>query len=232
MGRRCCVVLKKMSRFAQRANHEDGRVTYNLKVLRAVQTSSIFRPCIDQMPVPPETNEQGAFHAFFADIVERGKRNGRFELFTLDSGYCYRTIADRIDQEGYAYLMALKMGQRELLKEAKRILLLKMKNEMPEAVSDWEIHGGDRVKRELWRTMEMAGYPTTSGEWKHLRQVWLVRTTRRKATGKEETSLLYFVTNLLRNRLNPKECLAVVRAHWGVENDCFWSMDKAWVSGG
>jgi hypothetical protein len=219
---------KKMSRFAQKAEHNDGRVTYNLRVLRAIQTSSIFRPCIDQMPVPPETNEQGAFHAFFADLVKRGKRNGRFELFTLDSGYCYLPLADRIDQEGYAYLIALKMGQPELIKEAERILLRKMKNEMPEAVLDWEIHGSDRVKRELWRTMDMAGYPTTSGEWRHLRQVWVVRTTRRKSTGKEETSLRYFVTNLPRNRLNADECLSVVRAHWAVEDDCFWTLDKEW----
>jgi predicted transposase YbfD/YdcC len=219
---------KEISRFAQKAVHHDGNITYNLRVLRAVLTSSVYKPCIDQMPVMPETNEQGAFHEFFDDLVRREKRKDGFELFTMDSGFCYLPVANRMDDAGYAYLMALKKGQPELFKEAERVLLSKMKKEAPEAVTDWEIHGSDRVKRALWRTSDMAGYPTTTGVWNHLRQVWVVRTTRRKASGKEETSLRYFVTNLLWNRLNADECLSVVRSHWGVEDDCFWSLDREW----
>ena len=43
---------------------------------------------------------------------------------------------------------------------------------------------------------------------------------------KEE--LRYFLTNLPAQRFTAKQILAVVRAHWGIENDCFWTLDTQW----
>jgi predicted transposase YbfD/YdcC len=33
---------------------------------------------------------------------------------------------------------------------------------------------------------------------------------------------------MLKNRLSARECLEVVRLHWGIENDLFGSLDIHW----
>ena len=43
--------------------------------------------------------------------------------------------------------------------------------EAPEVETGWERYQGRRIKRQLWRTAEPAGW----NGWDHLRQVWLVR---------------------------------------------------------
>jgi hypothetical protein len=35
----------------------------------------------------------------------------------------------------------------------------------------------------------------------------------------------YFITNLDPDRLAPAQILRLVRRHWGIENDCFKSLD-------
>lgn len=49
----------------------------------------------------------------------------------------------------------------------------------PEAETPWERHKGKRIRRQLWRTSEMAGY----NGWTHLRQVVLVRQTAEDPSG-------------------------------------------------
>jgi predicted transposase YbfD/YdcC len=81
------------------------------------------------------------------------------------------------------------------------------------------------VQRRLYRTSDMAG----CNGWSHLRQVWRVEQETRDAQGKllgrEDR---YFLTNLRAGRLTLAQILHVVRLHWGVENDCFWSLDTQW----
>jgi hypothetical protein len=217
-----------MSPFAEQAVHKDGRTTENLRVLRAVQTSSIFKPVIDQAPIPPDTNDHGAFSSFFSSLLELGKNTNHFELFTMDGGFCSLYNAALIDTAGYAFLMTLKENQHDLYKETQRIVTSLVDTTPPEAATQWERHGGEMVKRELWRTPALNGYPTTAGEWNCLRRLWLVRTTRQPINGSPIVSSRFFVTNLLKNRLTARQCLDVVLSKWGVEDDCFWSLDREW----
>jgi predicted transposase YbfD/YdcC len=38
-----------------------------------------------------------------------------------------------------------------------------------------------------------------------------------------------FVTNLPVNRCTAQQAAAVVRAHWGIENGCHWTLDTQWA---
>ena len=38
----------------------------------------------------------------------------------------------------------------------------------------------------------------------------------------------FFLTSVLWNYLKPQEILTLVRRHWGIENDCFNSLDMQW----
>lgn len=76
----------------------------------------------------------------------------------------------------------------------------------------------------MFRTTELAGYHG----WTHLRQAWRIQQVVRYPDGTELREERYFLTNLPAGRLTPAQVLRVVRAHWGIENDCFWSLDTQW----
>jgi len=83
---------------------------------------------------------------------------------------------------------------------------------------------GIDIRRRLYRTDEIAGYHG----WEHLKQVWRVEQDRRKQNGAVETTERLFLTSLHRGRLTPEQILRVIRGHWGIENDCFGSLDLQW----
>lgn len=204
---------------AQRVTAPGGKEDYwLLRVLRAVLTSAAGKPALDQLAIPPQTNEMGIFGTFFSGLVKTF--GPLFEILTVDAGMTSLANADLVEQAQRAYVMALKDNQPELAREAQQLLLPKTAG-VPEAQTPWERHGGRSVQRSLYRSDEIAG----AHGWSHLRQVWLVRQHSRDQDGKVTCEDRYFLTNLRSGRLKPAQSLLVVRNHWGIENDCFWSLD-------
>lgn len=209
---------------AQKAHRaHDGSPYWLARALRAVLTSSPARPCIDQMPVPAETNEMGAFATFFDGIVATYGEGDLFEIVTADAGLVSKAHADLVDAANKAYVFALKETQPELRAEAERLLRPKTLAE-PDAETPWEKAQGKEIRRRLYRTGEIAGYH----EWTHLRQAWLVVQETRDKHGKVEVEDRFFLSSVRPGRLTAAQILAVVRGHWGIENDCFWSLDMQW----
>lgn len=201
----------------------DGSPYWLARMLRAVLTSAEARPCLDQLPIGAKTNEMGDFPRLWQLIVEAyGKNNDLFEIVTVDAGLTSRGNADLIHEAHKAYVMAIKGPQPELLAEAERLLGRRRK---PDAETPWERAKGKRIQRQLFRTDEMAGYHG----WTHLRQAWRVLQVTEAADGTVEREERYFVTSVPWGRLSPNQVLAVVRGHWGVENDCFWTLDVQWL---
>jgi predicted transposase YbfD/YdcC len=205
---------------AQKAHRaHDGTPYWLGRVLRAVLTSACAKPCLDQMAVPTKTNEMGAFATFFAALMAAYGGGNLFEIITTDAGMTSKHNADLVHAANKAYVMALKGPQPELYAEAQR-LLLPLTTGAP-CAQTWDKAQGKQIRRSLYRTCEMAGYH----DWTHLRQVWLVRQESRDKDGRVTIEDRYFVTNLPSGRLQPAQILQVVRGHWGIENDCFWSLD-------
>ena len=71
-------------------------------------------------------------------------------------------------------VLGLKKNQPELLREAKRLLVPRLQGQPPEAeTAGWEKdHRGCWLKRQMWRTFEIAGCL----DWPHLQQAIVVRT--------------------------------------------------------
>jgi len=204
---------------AQRVTGSEGKADYYLlRVQRVVLTSAAGKPALDQMVIPPDTNEMGIFAEFFLRQVQT--YGDLFEIVTTDAGMTSLANADLVDKEHKAYVMALKENQPELYAEAQRLLLPKTE-EAPEAQTPWERHGSRSVRRLLYRSQDIEGYHG----WSHLRQVWLVRQESRDKEGKVTVEDRYFLTSLRIGRLQAQQILRVVRNHWGIENDCFWSLD-------
>jgi len=207
---------------AQLNHREDGSEYYLSRVLRAVLTSAESRPCLDQMSIASKTNEMGDFIPFYNRFLAAyGDNNDLFEIVDVDAGMTSKANAERIHESQKAYVMALKGPQQELLLEAERLLANRRK---PDAETLWERHQGKRIKRRLFVTQEMAGYH----DWQHLRQVWRIEQVSESRDGKVEQEERYFLSSVPAARLTPEQILLVVRGHWRVENDCFWSLDMQW----
>jgi hypothetical protein len=80
------------------------------------------------------------------------------------------------------------------------------------------------LHRRLYRSAEIASYH----DWDHLQQVWLVEHVTVSPDGGTTTELRFFLTSLRCGRLSNAQILTVVRGHWGIENDVFWSLDLQW----
>ena len=96
---------------------------------------------------------------------------------------------------------------------------------MPEASTEWEPYQGKQMRYHVYRTSEMAGYLN----WKHLEQVWRVdREVRARDVTARTLEQRYFVTNVHRGRLTPRQTIEVVRRHWMIENGANWTTDVVW----
>jgi predicted transposase YbfD/YdcC len=201
----------------------DGSEYYLARHLRAVLVSAECKPCLDQMPIRAKTNEMGDFSRFFRRLMRAyGTSNDLFEGVTVDAGLSSKANADCIHGYDKAYVMALKETQPVLLAEAERLLSRRVK---PDAESGWERHKGRLIQRRFFRTDEIAGFH----DWHHLRQAWRVEQVSIDKDGRTEKEQRYFLTSFPSGRLSAAQCLLVVRLHWGIENDCFWTLDMQWA---
>jgi hypothetical protein len=209
----------------QQAEGQEPRWLY--RVVRATLISSTAALCIDQEAIPAKTNDMGVFASFFAGLEKTYGRANLYDLVSTDAGFTSEANASQVNEADKAYMMAIKGNQLELQKEAQRLLWEKAKKEVPEAEMDWELDSSRGwIKRRLWRTSEMAGW----GTWSHLRQVWMVRVLARPNKDGPEKILeeRLYATNLPWGRLGGDAILALVRAHWRIENNCFGRLDIEW----
>lgn len=230
---------------ALKQSDTNGAAYYYVRVLRSVLSSAAGKPCIGQRTIPGRQGEITNFPAFATWLHETYGVHGMFEIFDVDAGFLSKAVFEFIDQQlGYGLIAGLKDNQPDLIAEARRVLEPMVRAETPEAVTPWERYQGKLMRRSLHRTAELNGWLG----WNNLRQVWLVvqetaeppkptsdgerkKNRRRTEPGDdwevtEERRL--FVTNVLWNRLSATQILLVVRNHWSVENDCFWSLDCEW----
>ena len=225
-GKQICALDHDAGGSAQKSHRShDGTPFWMPRVLRATLTSSPVRPCLHQMTVPADTNEMGAFAEYFAQVMATYGHNDLFEIITGDAGLVSREHANLVAAADKSYVFALKETQPELRREAER-LLVPMTATEPAAQTPWETAKGKQFRRSLWRTCEMAGYH----DWAHLQQAWLVRTESRNKDGSNVVFVedRYFLTSVRKGRLTPTQILQVVRGHWGIENDCFGTLDMRW----
>jgi hypothetical protein len=203
--------------------HDKGETYFRLHALHAVLTSVTTQPCIDQLLVPKETNEMGILPKLIENLVKTYGKSF-VEVVTVDAGMTSAENARVITEAEMRYVMAVKGTQPTLLAEIERLCgwgSHKQVGFVCEAATPWERYRGKRIRRELYRSKEIAGWPG----WESARQVWRVKQTTEATDGKVEVENRYFVTSLPWDRLRGREILHLVRLHWGVENGCHWTMD-------
>jgi hypothetical protein len=170
------------------------------------------RPCLDAHPVPPQTNEMGAFLPA-TDALLNAYGHNLFDVVFYDSGACSRANADGVIARDLDYGFSLKDNQPELLKEAKRLLGHLPLDTAQATTSD--IDGGDIATWWGWTTGEMAGW----NQWSHLKTVVRVhKVTTDKDGNVKSVDDRYYVFSIEQTRLTPKQWLELIRRRWSVEN--------------
>jgi len=231
-GKKIWYGKRKLHRNCYEFELTNGESGYCLKALRAVVVSSSVKMCIGQQIQYSKENDMSSFARFFKRLTKHYGRGHLLEVVSLDAGFSSLANATQINDADRGYIIGLKKNQPELFREAERLL---GEQEEPEAETPWERYQGKRIRRLLFRTDEMRGW----NGWEHLRQVWRVRQETVDDNGELTVMERYFMTNLASALTKPKLILQVVRAHWGIENDCNWTMDvqlgeddHPWVSAG
>jgi len=145
---------------------------------------------------------------------------------TIDAAGCQTAIAEQIDEAGGAYILALKGNQGEAHEVVKTHF--DRLSRPCDAMSEESGHGRYE-KRECWVEDEM-GFFHKSWKWHGLSRVVRIRreTCRRESRGTDGLEAAvedqYYLCSSS-SAGGAEKILATVRAHWGIENRCHWTLD-------
>lgn len=201
----------------------DGQV-HLVKALRAVHVASTVKPALDQFVLPEGRGEAPFLVQFVRDLL---KAYGRaiVECISIDAGFFSQDNLHSLAVMGVPYIAAVKGNAGNLSPFLRRKMGGSDEGPPPGgwSVVTEEKRNGAIHRRRFARLVEQ-GDPW-SGDYT---QIWRVRTTAERDGTVTAVDDRLFISNLPPQRLTDAQCLAAVRAHWGIENDSNWSLDVAW----
>jgi predicted transposase YbfD/YdcC len=178
---------------------------------------------LGQVKVDEKSNEITAIPALLAMLSLGGA------IVTIDAIGTQKSIARAIVEQGADYVLALKENQGHLYDDVVATFQeaeARQFEHVPHTYAKTTNKGHGRVEiRECW-VIERLDYLEalrTAEDWAELHSLVLVRAERRLD---EQVSVerRYFISS----RADPAERqLAVIRSHWGIENELHWCLDVA-----
>lgn len=199
---------------------QSGWLWGEVRTLSVVLASSPSTPCLDCVPVAGCTNEMGTFDEAFGTLLNDWGWTRLFEAVCVDAGMVSLDNATLVKQAGVDYIMAIKGGQPELQGKLNELLDPRT---TPDAQST-ERYKGKNLTYRLWRTKDAAGWL----DWSHLKQGLLIRRTlcADDSSEPDQDEYRFYASSIPWSRLCHEEWLVVVRAHWRIENNLHWTLDK------
>lgn len=164
--------------------------------------ASDVRLCLAAEAVGDENEIEAALK-----VVELLDLTGR--IITADALHCHHRMAEAVTAKRADYVLALKGNRPDWLAAAEHHFVSRPGKTSTKDLA--KTHG-----RFEWRKAEViaADHPLTKGH------VAFIRIT--SARNNEEPSIRYFMTSKL---FAAKDALAIVRAHWQIENNLHWMLD-------
>jgi predicted transposase YbfD/YdcC len=176
--------------------------------------ASHSRLVLGQVRVDGRSNEITAMPALLDLLDLRGA------TVTADAMHTQRSTAQAVTDRGGDHVLALK-GNQGALHEDVRLYM-----EDPEGFDDIDVSGDGveaghgRIETRRAAVCRNVGWLGHHG-WPGLAAVGSVTATRGTGQG-TGTETRYFVMS---SKLSPERLLAVVRAHWSIENSLHWVLD-------
>jgi predicted transposase YbfD/YdcC len=178
---------------------------------------------LGQVQVDEKSNEITAIPALLEMLSLGGA------IVTIDAMGTQKSIARTIVDQGADYVLALKENQGHLYEDVVATFAeaeARQFAHVPHTYAKTTNKGHGRIEtRECW-VIERLDYLEalrTAEDWAALRSLIMVRAERRLGD-QVSVERRYFISS----RADPAERqLAVIRSHWGIENELHWCLDVA-----
>ena len=204
-----------------RRSHDRGRGKSAIHLVSAWASANHL--LLGQVKTDEKSNEITAIPALLETLALSGC------IVTIDAIGAQKAIARTIVDQGADYVLALKENQGQLHDDVAATFAeaeARQFTHVPHTYAKTVNKGHGRVEvRECW-AIERLDYVEalrTAEDWPALRSLVLVRAERRVG---EQVSVerRYYISS----RPDPAERqLAVIRSHWGIENELHWCLDVA-----
>jgi len=147
-------------------------------------------------------------------------------ILTMDAGFCYQNVVDKIVSAEADYVLGLKANQKKLFALTKKLFEF----ESAEKFED-HVRGHGRIEKRTCKVMQIeklgnkinADEKTMLSEWTELKLLVEVERERKTiATGKMSKEKSYYIAS---KELTAKKANEIIRDHWGIENNLHWVLD-------
>jgi hypothetical protein len=194
---------------------------YQLHALRAVHVGSRVKPVLGERLVRFGAHE-GEATTLVPFLEELLLRHGSLvDCVTLDAGFTSWRGLTRVAALGVSFIAGVKGNNAGLLAWAQA--RLGEADEDPPGGWTKVVREGAGTAREMVRSFARIALVDGPADWAKLgTEVWRVQQEGHQGRTLENR---YFLTNLAPDRLTDAQALAAIRAHWGIENDCNWTLD-------
>lgn len=173
---------------------------------------------LGQHKVADKSNEITAIPALL-DLVDVAGHT-----ITIDAMGCQRSIAQKIQDRGAHYVLALKGNQGTLSADVR--LFLESEAAKPNSTALDGTHsesdaGHGRVETRRCVVSQQIDWLAQKADWAGLRSVAMIEETR-EFNGRTSTERRFFISSL---PANARQIAHAVRAHWAIENTLHWTLD-------
>jgi predicted transposase YbfD/YdcC len=148
-------------------------------------------------------------------------------LVTIDAIGCQKEIAQQIREQGGDYVLALKENQPTLLEEVKTTFAQARQQvfvdlDIDQARAVGKGHGRLEIRRHsVIADRDILAWLHDEYHWPGLAAIGMVEAERRLGAERSVQTRYY----LLSRPLSAQAFGAVVRSHWGIENQVHWTLD-------
>ena len=208
--------------YAQQVKADDGKKAYGLvRMVNAVLVSTASKPLLDSVPIPADTNEMGIFPIVF-EALQR-TYGDLIRLVTYDAGATSQEHCQLVVDADKHFLFRIKNDNWLILQAAKRFLGLRPPSQ---ATAHTEDVLSKSEKVSIHRYFFAATVLRTSF-WGFPQVKTFIRVLSEKVRDGQVIAQenRYFISSLPVNSILHSQWLALVRNHWGVENNLHWTLD-------
>ena len=152
----------------------------------------------------------------------------RGATITVDAMGCQRDIAEKIIDSEADYIMGLKGNQGTAHKEVEEFFTEALADEFRDVehsfheTVDGSDHGRLEVRR-VWSSQDLDWFEDLP-KWKGLRSIIMIESERTVGAAETSTERRYYWSSRV---VDAKAFAAMIRGHWGIENDLHWCLDMA-----
>lgn len=198
-----------------RGSRDDGRGKKAIHMIQALATEEGI--LIGEKETGEKSNEITAIPELLNKLEIKGC------IITIDAMGCQKKIVEKIVKKKADYVLAVKDNQQELAQDIRMYFDEQIAKEFKDVGYDYyekseKGHGREEV-RKYW-TIENSGWLQKRGEWKGIKSIGLVESTR-TIKGQTTKQKRYYITSL---KGEAKEFARAVRNHWKVES-YHWILD-------